>query len=199
MITKPDYAIGGFAGFFTGIFLIPVLYNIGVREQFIFMALPLAVALLFAFGMWLGKFLSRWVPLMSQLAKFAAVGFLNTALDFGILNLLSAATGVTAGIVVGGVNIPGFSIAVLNSYFWNKLWVFRGQDQGSMFHDFPKFFGVTFVGLLINSGIIVALTTLSEPVLGLSEQAWLNAAKAGATIVSLIWNFAGYKFFVFKK
>ncbi|MBI2056136.1 MAG: GtrA family protein [Candidatus Sungbacteria bacterium] len=199
MLTKLDYAIGGFAGFFTGIFLIPMLYNLGVREPFVLMALPLAAALLFAFGVWLGKFLSRWVPLMGQLAKFAAVGFLNTALDFGILNLLSAATGVTAGVVVGGVNIPGFSVAVFNSFFWNKLWVFRGRQHSALLQDFPQFFAVTFIGLLINSGIIVAVTTFVEPAFGLSDQAWLNTAKAGATIVSFIWNFIGYKFFVFRR
>jgi len=200
MITKKDYAIGALVGFFAGIFAIPTLVNLGVKSAGLLIALPPIAAILIAFGVWLGKFLSRWIGFLTQFAKFAAVGFLSTAIDFGVLNVLSMLTGITEGFKIGGVNIPGFAVAVCNGYLWNQLWVFKARNEGEgLFHDFPKFLGVTIIGLLINSGIIILITTYVAPSFGAGKEQWLNLAKAGATAISLIWNFAGYKLVVFKK
>lgn len=198
MTTKHDYAIGALIGFMAGIFLLPTVINLGLRDLGVLAAVPIVFPPLFLLGIWLGKFLSRWLLFLVQFSKFATVGFLNTAIDFGVLNLLSMATGVTAGFVLGGVNIPGFSLAIVNSYFWNKLWVFGDRGNENVLHDFPKFLGVTFIGLLINSALIVLTTTYIPPLFGVGESAWLNMAKAAATAVSLIWNFTGFKFLVFK-
>ncbi len=196
MLNKKDYAIAALVGFFTGAFAVPTFVNLGFRSWPVLMLLPLGVSLLFSAGVWFGNFLSRWLAFMSQLGKFAAVGFLNTAIDFGILNLLSAATGVTSGFIVGGVNMPGFGVAVVNSYFWNKFWVFRGREQA--LRDFPKFLAVSLAGLLLNSGIVVFMTTYVPAAFGISNTAWLNFAKILATGLVLVWNFLGYKFLVFR-
>lgn len=196
MITKHDYAIGALLGFLVGIFALPTLINLGLRDLRILAVVPLALPPIWVFGLFLGKFLSRWLSFLAQFSKFAAVGFLNTTIDFGVLNILSMITGVTAGFVLGGVNIPGFAIAIINSYFFNKFWVFKGG--GGILHDFPKFLGVTLVGLLINSALIILITTYIPPLFAAGESVWLNMAKAAATITSLFWNFLGFKFFVFR-
>ena len=199
VITKIDYSIAALVGFLAGVFLIPTLINLGLRTQWILMVVPLLVPPVFVFGVWLSGKLSRWLPFMTQLGKFMAVGFLNTAIDFGILNLLSMATGITSGFEIGGVNAPGFAVAVINSYFWNQFWVFKGRSQGEgMFHDFPKFLTVMLIGLTLNSGIVFSLTTYVPPFFGLAEKVWLNVAKAIATAIVLAWNFPGLKFLVFR-
>lgn len=199
MITKIDYSIGALVGFLAGVFLIPTLINLGLRTQWILMAVPLVVPPVFAMGVWVSGILARRLSFFAQLGKFIAVGFLNTAIDFGILNLLSMATGITSGFVIGGVNAPGFAVAVMNSYFWNQFWVFKGRSEGEgMFHDFPKFLTVMLIGLALNSGIIFFLTTYVPPFFGLAGTAWLNVAKAFATAIVLGWNFLGLKFLVFK-
>lgn len=182
-----------------GVFAIPTLFNLGIHSRLFLIILPLAVPLLWMLGLRLGGFLSRWVGFAAQFSKFAAVGFLNTAIDFGVLNLLSVATGVTAGFIIGGINIPGFTIAVFNSYFWNKLWVFRDRQEESIFRDFPKFLIITLIGLFINSGIVILVTTFIHPFLGIEARVWLNIAKAAAASLSLVWNFVGYKFIVFNQ
>lgn len=197
MTEKIDYLIAVLVGFLTGVFAIPVVYNLGIREPAVLMVLPLAVPMAFAFGVWFGRFLSRWISVMPQFSRFAAVGFLNTSIDFGILNLFSLITGVTAGFVVGGINIPGFTVAALNSYFWNKFWVFKKVDERGVFHDLPKFAVVTIAGLLINSGMVILMTTYIPHFFGIGGGAWLNLAKIMATIIVLFWNFLGYKFVVF--
>ena len=197
-MNKTDYAIAAFVGFFGGIFAIPTAYNLGLRDPYVLLALPWVGALLWAAGIWLGNILARRVAFLAQFSKFVAVGFLNTAIDFGVLNLLSRLSGVTAGLIIGGVNLPGFLVAIFNSYLWNKLWVFGDRGSGPLFRDFPKFFAVTGIGVLLNSGIVILLTTYVPPLLGMSAEVWLNASKVAATLITLFWNFAGYKFVVFR-
>lgn len=199
MITKTDYALAALVGFLTGIFAIPVVLNLGLPNKTILLLLPVVVPILFALGVWLGGLLARFVPIVTQLSKFVTVGFSNTAIDFGILNLLSMATGFTEGFIIGGVNVPGFLAASLNSYFWNKFWVFRKVDEQGIFHDFPKFFGITLVGVFINGAIVVFLTTYVSPLFGLNPAVWLNLSKALATVFTMVWNFVGYKLVVFRK
>jgi len=195
-ITKRDYAIGALVGFFTGVFAIPVLVNIGVDNKVLLAFIPLAVSVVFPVGVWLGGFLARWMPFFAQLGKFAAVGFLNTAIDFGILNLLSSATGITAGLYLGGINVPAVVVALTNSYFWNKFWVFNA-GEGSTASDLPKFIAVSVGAILVNSGIVAIGTGFPAPA-GLSPELWLNVTKVLATVASFLWNFVGYKIFVFR-
>jgi len=196
---KIDYAIGGLVGFFAGLALVPTAYAVGVHNPAVLLALPWIGALCIVFGVWLGGFLSRWIPIFAQLGKFGAVGILNTAIDFAVLNILSKVLGITAGVILGGVNMPGFAIAVANSYFFNKLWVFQDrQKEESLLHDFPRFFAVTLIGVALNSGLIIVLTTYAPFLAGIAPASRLNLAKASATIVTLIWNFVGYKLIVFR-
>jgi len=217
MNTKKDYLVAIVAGFVTAIFLLPSLKNIQIGGVGLKIALPIIVPILWIVGLWLGKFLSRFLVVFYQLAKFAIVGFLNTAIDFGVLNLISILTGLTSGFLIGGVNIPGFILASVNSYFWNKFWVFRrpseallarrslgvagAKEEGAKidFSDFFTFALVVIVGVFINGGIVVLLTTFVSPLAGLSPERWLNVAKVFATAVYLVWNFLGFKFLVFKK
>ena len=132
---------------------------------------------------------------------------MSAAIDFAVLNYVSYLTGITAGIVIGWVNVPGFLFAVINGYFWNKLWVFKlttsdvdsnlSTSDVNIFADFPKFFAVTIGGLIINSVLIIVLTSyISLPI---KPTLWLNIAKFLANAAVLLWNFTGFKFIVFKK
>lgn len=197
-MNKTDYAIALLIGFFVGIFAIPTAVNLGLRNIVLVLAIPWVGAVAIGAGVWIGAALARKISFLAQFSRFAAVGLLNTAIDFGILNLLSRASGITAGLIVGGVNLPGFVVAVFNSYFWNKLWVFKDRGPEPFFADFPKFIMVTGIGVLINSGIVIGLTTYVGSSIGLEGGLALNIAKMAATILTLIWNFVGYKFFVFR-
>ena len=55
------------------------------------------------------------------------------------------------------------------------------------------------IGIFINSGIVIFLTTCVDPLFNLSPERWLNIAKVCATAISLIFNFLGFKFLVFRK
>jgi len=200
-------------------------------------------------------------PVILQFLKFAGIGFLTTALDFLLLNLISKTLSVSMGLKLGGINALTFAISLAHSYVWNGNWTFGMGDGATVFKSFwrtvligfvgvvgvalavvggkaqagPSYYffvlgilaiveiviwksfalgwftrsentaahtvlafaAVSIVGALINSGL-VGLITEYWPVtqnLDLNK----NIAKVIATVVSLFWNFIGYKVFVFRK
>ena len=199
-VTKKDYLIGAVVGVLTGVLALRVFSFLEIDFQFRVLFFLLGIPALWASGVWLGGFLGKWISFFNQFGKFAAVGFLGAAIDFSVLNWISHSTGITAGLTLGWINIPGFLIAVINNYFWNKLWVFKTPNVLSSVSDildsFPKFLAVTIVGLAINSGTIIALTSTSFE---FDSQIWLNISKIAANAIALIWNFIGYKYIAFKK
>ena len=185
------------AAFLIGLYLLPTLINTNLIFKtpqpllLLFVALPILtlIAILIAW------YIAKKIKLLWQLAKFALVGVLNTAIDFGILNFFIFITQVTGGAGIILINATSFSCALVNSYFWNRDWVF-GQTKKSNFLTFAV---VTLIGLSINTGVVYILTTYVQPILVTSPTLWANLAKVLATILSLIWNFTGYKLIVFKK
>jgi putative flippase GtrA len=160
--------------------------------------LPLALSFLFTLGILIAKVIFKSIKFLFQLAKFAETGVLNTLIDMGIYNGLIWLTGITSGAFMIPLNIFSFSCATGNSYFWNKHWTFEKNDKAKG-KEFIEFFIVTMIGMGINTLIVFLGTTFFSPMMGLSAAAWANLIKIGATMFSMIWNFAGYKFIVFKK
>lgn len=194
---KRDDIVAGFIiGEASAWLILAIFQNIRVELPFLW-ALPVLLPIISLLGLLVADFLGRKFLILWQAAKFALVGVLNTLIDLGVLNILSMLTGITKGFIVGGVNVPGFSVAVVNSYFWNKLWVFQRREK--LFLDFPQFLAVSVIGILLNSGIIIVLTTYVNPFFGASEELWLNIAKLVAVPANMMWNFLGYKFIVFKR
>lgn len=204
-------------------------------------------------------------PVILQLLRFTAIGAINTALDFIVLNFLIAQYHIAVGAGVGFVNIPGFTLAVIQSYVWNRYWAFGDSQESSLWKKFlrlaivagvgvlafffvllgaksgatPLYFAMMFVvfavvqvslwmmfGFFKSQGLsaapksvvpysliaflLVSLIGLgiNSVVLGLFTHTFMvvknaqlnaNIGKLAATVFSLVWNFIGYKIFVFKK
>lgn len=160
--------------------------------------LPLAFPVIFLIGILAGAWLSKFLKVLGQIVRFGETGVLNTFLDFGILNLLIGATGITTGVGLAPLNSISFLTASTNSYYWNKFWTFErgGKLAGK---EFLQFLVISGIGWGINTGIVVLGTIFLQPVASLSAGAWVNIMKIAATLISMCWNFLGYKFIVFKK
>lgn len=203
-------------------------------------------------------------PIILQILRFVAIGVLNTALDFVILNFISKSLGITSGFQLGTVNVVGFAAAMVQSYFWNRHWTFDAQQTADVLKNFIRlvvvggiggigfiavlagakisampiyyilvlaifliaqiaawigfglgrekldslhvgkqflaFFIVSAIGLVINSALLAAVSHYLANSGAFSNPDLLkNFAKIVATVVSLAWNFIGYKAIVFKK
>jgi putative flippase GtrA len=197
---KKDIFVAALAGLLIGLFSIPTARNIelplGLSEGKILLT-ALILALLTIIGFALLDFLSRWLAILHQVAKFIVVGGLNTFLDFAVLNFLIIASGVTAGLNYSIFKAISFSVAVINSYFWNKYWTFslKGVRAG----EFLEFFVISLIGFGLNVGTASLVVNVIGAPGGLNPTLWANAGALVATFVSLTWNFLGYKFLVFRK
>lgn len=145
-----------------------------------------------------------------QFIKFAFVGILNTGIDFLVLNVLIGlfGTGNNGNLyfIFKGIS---FIAAVINSYLLNKFWVFKHEhsapvtssdSQSNSKKELASFITISVLGLFLNilvSSAVFKFSTSLYP--SLSQTIWANVGALTGTITVLIFNFFGYKLFVFKK
>ena len=141
----------------------------------------------------LARFLPRSLRrehLFGQIVRFGVVGVVNTVLDFAILNLLYHVVGWP--LLVS--NTISVSVAIVNSFLWNRYWTFSARRSGGWHQQALAFLLVSLTGLLINDAGIWIL----HSIWGGSSVLAINLQKAGASIISLVWNFIGYRLLAFR-
>ncbi len=198
--TKRDLIFSVATGLITGFsawrifgFLKVPVYG-GISYSWLLIIVPVVWIL----GVNLGYFLGRWFSFFNQFGKFTTLGFTNAAVDFGVLNLLIAATGISTGIWYPAFKGVSFVCAVIPSFFWNKYWAFGAGKSGSGKAEFLKFMSVMIIAILINDGTASLVVNFVHPVLGLSATAWANVSAVVGSAVALIFSFTGFKVAVFK-
>lgn len=133
-----------------------------------------------------------------QFIRFGMVGVLNTLIDFGVLNFLSWIFGVAMGWPVIIFKAMAVSAAMINSYFFNKRWVFKKKEGSGHLRESMLFVIFTVLGMSLNAAIVYYFSTYVNPIFGITEIIWLNIGNIAATVVSLFWNFFWYKYLVFR-
>ena len=130
--TKRDFVFSVATGLITGFSICRIFHFLKVPEYggISYVWLLLVVPVVWILGVNLGYFLGRRLEFFNQFGKFAAIGFTNAAVDFGVFNLLIFATGVTAGIWYPVFKVVSFICAVIPSFFWNKYWAFGAGGTG---------------------------------------------------------------------
>ncbi len=83
-------------------------------------------------------------------------------------------------------NSIGFSVAVVNNFFWNKYWTFHDPSR-EVGWQLALFLAISTAGLLLNNGVVfVCINKWRLP---------FYLSKLMATAVVLAWNFtANYQF-----
>ena len=85
--------------------------------------------------------------LSSQFTKFAIIGIMNTVIGYGLYYiLLFFKMNYLLAAVVSSV------VSILNSFLWNKLWVFRSKNAAHT--ELIKFAAVYVCGLLLNLALL---------------------------------------------
>ena len=199
-MNNKNYLIVTIVSFLTGLLLMPVLGNLKLPFLDLNVVsgalIILAIILLFNFALFVAGLISRSVPVIFQFVKFIVIGSFNTLLDLGILNLLVLITVIASGYWFSIFKAISFVVASINSYFWNKHWTFS-SGRSATAGEFGKFFIVSIIGFAINVSIASFIVNIIVAPDGFSPQRWANIGAIVATLVSLIWNFLGYKFLVF--
>jgi len=202
VIRKRDLFFSGLCGFLAGVFLILIVSNPEIQEfeavkQFVWF-LPFLFSVLFSLGLFLVKILFRSKESLFQFVKFGETGVLNTFMDIGLYNGLIWITGITQGIFIIPINLFSISLATTNSFFWNKFWTFNKKEKAKT-GEFLQFFAISIIGAAINTSIVFLGTTYLHSWVNISDVSWAGLVKVAATSISMIWNFIGYKYIVFKR
>lgn len=130
--------------------------------------------------------------------RFILVGITNTAIDFGLFNLL-----VLFGMDIVPANIIATGVAVAASYLMNKRTVFKDTAQHSA-SQIALFLLITLTGVwLIQTVVMVhVLGFLQSEFFARTHSllAWFlqNVAKAVGVAAGALWNYIGYSRLVFK-
>lgn len=135
-----------------------------------------------------------------EIARFAAVGVANTAVDFAALNALVAIFGLGPDDArFAAFKAISFAIAVAQSYALNKLWVFRAGRLGGpgAAREAGTFLAVSAVGLLVNVGAAALAFAAAKSAIPSAALA-ANVGAAIGTVAAVACNYLGYKFLVFR-
>ena len=116
--------------------------------------------------------------------KFGIVGGSGVLVDFGTTYVCKEWIKIPKYIS----NAIGFTTAATWNYIFNRIWTFESHDP-HITYEFFRFFGVSFIGLGINSFILWLLVSKFKKHFYLS--------KLFAIAVVMIWNFLMNLLFTF--
>lgn len=83
--------------------------------------------------------------------KFAFVGALGAAIDFGVMNLLSHGILELPLVIAGTIS---FLFAVISNFTWNRFWTYPESRSRPLLNQLGMFFLVNMAGVLIRIPIL---------------------------------------------
>jgi len=118
-----------------------------------------------------------------RLIKFCIVGASGVIINEGLLWLLHD----VAGILLYPSSAIAIEASVVNNFTWHELWTFRDRRGGSMLTRIWKFHLVSISGLLINMGVLAALTEFAGIHHLISNLAGIALALAWRFSMNTLW------------
>ena len=129
---------------------------------------------------------------LRRFGRFAAVGVVGTAVDFGLLVALRELLGFPTLLA----NCLSYAAGIVNNFVLNRLWTYPDSRRKVALVQLAQFAAVSMGGLILNSGIVAGMELLLRSVDGLQEHGYL-LAKGVATAVTLVWNFLANRIWTF--
>lgn len=114
-----------------------------------------------------------------QLMKYGVIGVSNTLITLAVFYVMNTLMGLPYGIS----NITGYVLGVINSFVWNRRWVFK--TDGKLMRE-AGLFVCGFLLCMALQGIVSWI--LLEPcnMKNMAEISWLPMKKSGENIVMVI-------------
>lgn len=201
-MTRKDLIAGLIVGAGVGLLIQPILANNLPASISLTLAMRVGLFVFFSLfaplALWIAYLLSRLWKGIYQFAQFAAVGTLNSFIDVGVFNLETFLYGssLIGNVLFAAFKAVSFLCATTNSFIWNKNWTFNDAGEQANAGKVAEFYTIAVIGWVLNVGV-GTLVKMSGPA---GSHVWVNiVAPLGGIAASFIWNFVGYKYFVFKK
>lgn len=133
----------------------------------------------------------RWHGLTQEIAKFGAIGVINTLVNIAVFNLLVLIVfpnGQLKASVIATV------VATTGAYFMNRHWTYRDRPKSALQREYALFFIFNLIGL----GIELSVLALAKYGFAVSHLAALNVFKALGIVLGTIFRFWAYRTHVFQ-
>lgn len=125
--------------------------------------------------------------------KFAVVGVIGAAIDFGVMNLLTQAVGMPL-VAAGTISLV---CAVSSNFIWNRYWTYPDSRSRPVTQQLSMFFAVNIAGVAIR---IPILHFIELPIIRALERLHFrtplspeflarNLTLAVAVGIVMLWNF----------
>lgn len=196
---KIDILLSLITGEGVAILFLWLLKNSPFYFSFFPFLLPLVFPLLATLAIFFAEMIGKKYLFVYQLVKFLLVGALFAVFDLIILNLLIAWLGISREETIKYAFFVALSFTLITifKYFLNKYWAFEKKEKERIEKEFSLFFLVTIFSGTIQT--TVAAISFRFLIQSLSPFLAGNLGKILGIIIASLWNFVGYKFFVFKK
>ncbi len=169
--------------------------EIGWWIWFIHWILPITAL----FGLWITYLLGKKFIFIFQAGKYFLIGAFSAVVDIKIFQLSTLIFGIFALTLPLIAKTISFLMATLVKYWGNKHWAFLKLETDGIIREIIQFFAVTLVGLAIDLSAFYYFTAILGPQYNIPVVVWRDLSIIFAALAAAVWNFAGYKFFVFKK
>lgn len=183
-------------GFVAADFLKVLNFNLGFYQYLLLLIFFAVISLM---CLWIAFLIGQKFLFFFQAAKHLLVGAFVTVVDLKIFEFLIWFLALLVSInplVSKGVS---FLASTILKYLGNKYWAFQKNHTDNWHKEISQFFLITLMGLIIDVGSFYYFTTVMGPQFALSAAVWVKFSVIFAAFIAALWNFLGYKFFVFKK
>lgn len=198
-MTKKDWKAIFAIGAAVGLLVQPIVANT-VTSVHLTLVTRIGIFVFFTlfapFALWLCSLIGKVWKAFYQFGQFAAVGTLNSFIDIGVFNLETFLYGTSAiSVALFAVfKAVSFMCATTNSFLWNKSWTFHEEHKANA-GQVTGFYTIAVIGWALN----VTVATLVKSA-GPDTRVWVDVVSPLVGILTtFIWNFIGYKYFVFKR
>ncbi|GAA0594523.1 hypothetical protein GCM10009001_08300 [Virgibacillus siamensis] len=132
-----------------------------------------------------------------QFMQFSVIGVANALIDIGALNLLLILFYTDDRAMLLLYNTVAYTLAIINSYFWNARFTFQHTAKGSN-RQRILFIIQAIVSLGVNNLVFIGANALME-VIGIPNWLRYNVAKGLAMFLSFLASYFMIKYVVFRR
>ena len=116
-----------------------------------------------------------------QLIRYAIVGTMNTLLTLAVIFICKSIIGINPYVS----NAIGYVVGLINSFIWNRAWVFHAKGCGRIHHQAARF----LIGFLLCYGIqLLVVWLLNKSSFGDIEVTFWGITLSGYGLATLIGN-----------
>lgn len=201
---KTDLFLALAIGVFSALMMIFVGGNFGEENKFFETAVSYNGYFLAIFPLlcvlWIiaTRFAVKFIGLtIYQLGKFVLTGGFNFLLDATILNFFIFTTGIIDGAPQTGFKSIAFIFGAISSYLLNRYWTFSIGLKKNTRKEIYQFLTVVLTSFILNISVDYVFVNMVGSFWNMNPALWAQFSAVLASAMAMIWNFIGYKFFVF--